>query len=173
MNGGKIMDKISEAAKKIWDICKESPEMGNAVMDVIGEQSYKRVMDIIKEQEEADKYYILEKFDETSLNALDRYDHDRNEHYVEYVLTHLGYSIEKGFDIRYSDVLKEFDITNENYAINFKVKRILAIYDPTDKHYDIRIYIDMDWLKEIGASADNILDNNPLISISETINKED
>ena len=49
------MDKISEAAKKIWDICKESPEMGNAVMDVIGEESYKRVMDIIKkEQEEAD-----------------------------------------------------------------------------------------------------------------------
>lgn len=32
------------AANKIWDICKESPEMGNAVMDLLGDEGYKNVM---------------------------------------------------------------------------------------------------------------------------------
>lgn len=36
--------KLKVAANKIWDICKESPEMGNAVMDLIGEEAYQRVM---------------------------------------------------------------------------------------------------------------------------------
>ena len=35
-----------EAAKKIWDIAKISPEMGNAVMDVLGDEVYDRVMKI-------------------------------------------------------------------------------------------------------------------------------
>lgn len=39
----KIHD-LKAAAEKIWDICKESPEMGNAVMDLIGDEAYKRVM---------------------------------------------------------------------------------------------------------------------------------
>ena len=38
------MDKISEAAKKIWDICKESPAMGNAVMDLIGSDAYMKIV---------------------------------------------------------------------------------------------------------------------------------
>lgn len=33
-----------EVAKEIWQICKKSPEHGNAVMDVIGEEAYKNVM---------------------------------------------------------------------------------------------------------------------------------
>ena len=39
----KIHD-LKTAAEKIWDICKESPEIGNAVMDLIGDEAYKRVM---------------------------------------------------------------------------------------------------------------------------------
>ncbi len=33
-----------EVAKEIWTICKKSPEHGNAVMDVIGEEAYEKVM---------------------------------------------------------------------------------------------------------------------------------
>lgn len=33
-----------EVAKEIWNICKKSPEHGNAVMDVIGEEAYVNVM---------------------------------------------------------------------------------------------------------------------------------
>ena len=40
---------LKEAANKIWDICKESPAMGNAVMDLIGEDAYQRVMIMINE----------------------------------------------------------------------------------------------------------------------------
>lgn len=32
------------AANLIWDICKESPAMGNAVMDLIGEEAYQNVL---------------------------------------------------------------------------------------------------------------------------------
>ena len=35
-----------EVAKQIWAICKKSPEHGNAVMDVIGEESYKKVIEL-------------------------------------------------------------------------------------------------------------------------------
>lgn len=35
-----------EVAKAIWDICKKSPEHGNAVMDVIGDQAYQKVMEL-------------------------------------------------------------------------------------------------------------------------------
>ena len=35
-----------EVAKEIWTICKKSPEHGNAVMDVIGEEAYKKVMEL-------------------------------------------------------------------------------------------------------------------------------
>lgn len=45
------MYKFKVAANKIWDICKESPEMGNAVMDLIGDEAYKRVM-MFKNMEE-------------------------------------------------------------------------------------------------------------------------
>jgi len=42
-----IMEKIEiEVAKDIWEICKKSPEHGNAVMDVIGEEAYQRVMEL-------------------------------------------------------------------------------------------------------------------------------
>ena len=40
---------LKEAANKIWDICKESPEMGNAIMNLIGEDAYQRVMIMINE----------------------------------------------------------------------------------------------------------------------------
>ena len=39
------MDALRKAARKIWKICKESPEMGNAVMDLIGDEAYQRVME--------------------------------------------------------------------------------------------------------------------------------
>lgn len=35
-----------EVAKAIWDICKKSPEHGNAVMDVIGDEAYQKVMEL-------------------------------------------------------------------------------------------------------------------------------
>lgn len=40
-----------EVAKEIWQICKKSPEHGNAVMDVIGEEAYKNVMKLQAIQE--------------------------------------------------------------------------------------------------------------------------
>ena len=43
---GKEFEKyrLKVAANKIWNICKESPEMGNAVMDLIGDEAYHKVM---------------------------------------------------------------------------------------------------------------------------------
>ncbi len=37
-------DEKKAAANKIWEICKESPEIGNAVMDLLGDDAYQRVM---------------------------------------------------------------------------------------------------------------------------------
>ena len=38
-------DTRTEVVKLIWDICKISPEHGNAVMDIIGEEAYERIME--------------------------------------------------------------------------------------------------------------------------------
>ena len=38
-----------EVAKKIWEIAGISSEYGNAVMDVIGEEAYEKVMELQKE----------------------------------------------------------------------------------------------------------------------------
>lgn len=38
-----------EVAKLIWEIAGKSAEYGNAVMDVIGEDAYKNVMKLQKE----------------------------------------------------------------------------------------------------------------------------
>lgn len=38
-----------EVAKKIWEIAGISSEYGNAVMDVIGEEAYEKVMKLQKE----------------------------------------------------------------------------------------------------------------------------
>ena len=35
---------MKEVARKIWELCGECPEYGNAVMDLIGEEAYIRVM---------------------------------------------------------------------------------------------------------------------------------
>lgn len=35
---------LIDVAKKIWQICKESPEHGNAVMDLLGEETYNKIM---------------------------------------------------------------------------------------------------------------------------------
>ena len=35
---------MHKSAQKIWAICKESPEMGNAVMDLVGKYGYQRIM---------------------------------------------------------------------------------------------------------------------------------
>ena len=37
-------DDKKAAATKIWNICKESPEMGNAVMDLIGSDAYMKIV---------------------------------------------------------------------------------------------------------------------------------
>ena len=38
------MDKYQvDVARRIWNICKLSPEHGNAVMDLLGEDLYKRL----------------------------------------------------------------------------------------------------------------------------------
>ena len=58
------MDKLEKiAATLIWDICKLSPEMGNAVMDVIGEEGYHNVMTMHFKKK---KYTIREIFDTLS-----------------------------------------------------------------------------------------------------------
>ena len=41
-----------DVAKEIWDICALTPEHGNAVMDIIGEEAYQRVMDLIHQRNE-------------------------------------------------------------------------------------------------------------------------
>ena len=38
-----------EVAKLIWEIAGKSAEYGNAVMDVIGEEAYEKVMELQKE----------------------------------------------------------------------------------------------------------------------------
>ena len=38
-----------EVAKKIWEIAGISAKHGNAVMDIIGEEAYERVMKLQKE----------------------------------------------------------------------------------------------------------------------------
>lgn len=38
-----------EVAKLIWDIAGKSAKHGNAVMDVLGEDAYKNVMELQKE----------------------------------------------------------------------------------------------------------------------------
>ena len=38
-----------EVAKKIWEIAGISEKHGNAVMDIIGEEAYERVMKLQKE----------------------------------------------------------------------------------------------------------------------------
>ena len=38
-----------EVAKKIWEIASISAKHGNAVMDIIGEEAYERVMKLQKE----------------------------------------------------------------------------------------------------------------------------
>lgn len=37
-----------EVMEDIWNICKKSPEHGNAVMDIIGEEAYKEVSEICR-----------------------------------------------------------------------------------------------------------------------------
>lgn len=37
---------LIDVAKKIWQICKESPEHGNAVMDLLGEETYNEIMQL-------------------------------------------------------------------------------------------------------------------------------
>lgn len=37
-------DEKKAAANKIWNICKESPAMGNAVMDLIGDDAYMKII---------------------------------------------------------------------------------------------------------------------------------
>lgn len=39
-----------DAAKKIWAIAGISPEYGNAVMDIIGEEAYEKVMRLQSEE---------------------------------------------------------------------------------------------------------------------------
>lgn len=39
-----------EAAKKIWELAGTSPEMGNAIMDLVGDEVYDKIMKIIKLQ---------------------------------------------------------------------------------------------------------------------------
>lgn len=46
-----MREDVVEAARKIWEICKISPEMGNAVMDTIGGDAYERVMWIVRRAE--------------------------------------------------------------------------------------------------------------------------
>lgn len=56
------MGKLEQrkAATQIWDICKQSPEMGNAVMDLIGMEGYHNVMTMHFKKK---KFTVKEVFD--------------------------------------------------------------------------------------------------------------
>lgn len=41
------LELMKEVAKDIWNLCRKSPEHGNAVMDIIGEDAYNNVMRLI------------------------------------------------------------------------------------------------------------------------------
>lgn len=43
---------LMEVANLIWDIAKISPEHGNALIDIIGEDAYAKVMKLQKEDED-------------------------------------------------------------------------------------------------------------------------
>ena len=38
-------------AYDIWKICAISPDHGNAVMDLIGEEAYQKVMDLVRQRD--------------------------------------------------------------------------------------------------------------------------
>ena len=42
---------VEEVANRIWGICKISPEYGNIVMDLMGEDGYNNVMEVVKQYE--------------------------------------------------------------------------------------------------------------------------
>jgi hypothetical protein len=46
-----MREDVIEAARKVWAIAAESPEMGNALMDTIGGDAYERVMWIVRRAE--------------------------------------------------------------------------------------------------------------------------
>lgn len=56
INSDEIINEIindilkKDAAKKIWAIAGISPEYGNAVMDIIGEEAYEKVMRLQSEE---------------------------------------------------------------------------------------------------------------------------
>jgi hypothetical protein len=55
-------DEINhDVAKRIWDICKLSPDYGNAVMDIIGVDAYEEIMKMQKVNKEhnQDQYETL------------------------------------------------------------------------------------------------------------------
>ena len=39
-----------DVANEIWGICKLSPQHGNAVMDIIGDDAYQEVMRLVRER---------------------------------------------------------------------------------------------------------------------------
>ena len=58
-----------DVASEIWNICAISPEHGNAVMDIIGEEAYQRVMDLVRQREEMVNRWVNDFFEKEANNG--------------------------------------------------------------------------------------------------------
>ena len=66
-----------DVAKEIFDICALTPEHGNAVMDIIGEEAYQRVMDLVKQRNEMIHRWIKH-YNETKTEYIKKGEGDGN-----------------------------------------------------------------------------------------------
>ena len=66
-----------DAAKEIFDICALTPEHGNAIMDIIGEEAYQRVMDLVRQRNEMIKK-LIEHYNETKTEYVKKGEEDGN-----------------------------------------------------------------------------------------------
>lgn len=66
----KIAEIRVEVARKIWEIAGISAEHGNAVMDVIGNEGYENVMNIIKDRK-MNKNELISQLESILSNSLD------------------------------------------------------------------------------------------------------
>lgn len=106
---------IVNAAKKIWAIAGESPEMGNAVMDLIGDEAYNKVMELQK---------------------IHPYDPNKKTYAI------IIYVYDADSDVSYEPIYAIFD--DLDVAINcvkYSIEDIMQDYDGTDNMYVNRIEI--------------------------------
>lgn len=119
---------VVSAAKKIWAIAGESPEMGNAVMDLLGEEAYNKVMELqkIHPYDPNKKTYAI------IINVYDAED-DANYEPIYAIFEDLDTAINC---VKYNieDIVKEYDNINDDtdrmYINRIEIQsRVIGVLD--------------------------------------------